>query len=142
MLWPLTVILSGVAGLIETFEIYVFKDWEFLTSQTILILLDTILGLRIAIKLKRLSSYDFSRLFDKVILYLILMIMAHVMTHYRIEGEPNQIYRWVNYVIYSVITGREAISILENISILWPKFLPKSLTEKFKVSQQQIPKIK
>jgi toxin secretion/phage lysis holin len=81
----------------------------------ILIAIDTLLGIKVAIKYKRFSSRGFLKFFKKVILYSIAIISVRLL-----EIEINTLYNIniLSQAMIAFIAISETISILENLTIL------------------------
>lgn len=78
----------------------------------ILIAIDTITGFMCGWKSKEISSRRFARIFNKLIVYFLLIISAHQMARYE------EILRWIEEMIVSMILFNEFVSITENASRL------------------------
>ena len=122
----------SLAAINDAFREYFFQDWQFAYYLAILILIDTILGLWRNLKSRTISSRGFARFFEKVALYFIVLILTHVLTHFRIEGEPVRLLGWIDDSFFVAMIIREAISILENIAVIYPELIPNSLLNKLK----------
>lgn len=114
------------------FEKYIFSDWEFLFFLTVVIGIDTFFGLWKYWKLNLLSSSGFSRFFTKCIIYFAVLILTHLMTNFTVNGKANEIFGWVDSLMYSMIIVREAISIIENITAINPSILPAWILRRLK----------
>jgi len=97
---------------------FIFKDWHFLLNLLIVIIIDTLLGFIVAYRNKRISSDAFSKVFNKVLVYSMVLIATHTACHMKINGEVNFLFSWVDSFIYSTIVARELLSIFENTTIL------------------------
>lgn len=117
---------------ITDFTQYLVQDWEFAKWIAVLVLVDTILGMWKHIAMSDASSEDFwSGFAKKICVYLIIMILANVLSNYTIGGEAVGATGWMSKYLCIFIVVREAISILENINAVYP-ILPKKLLKKFK----------
>ncbi|MES2386476.1 MAG: phage holin family protein [Bacteroidota bacterium] len=122
--WLKSKLITGAAisvclsPLIKWIEIYVFSDWQFLNFLLVIICLDTALGVWAAIRGFRVSSYAFSAIFKKLIIYFTILVLIHILCHF--------------------IMVREGWSIGENLNLirpgLFPKWLSQHLADKFKGS--------
>lgn len=130
---PLTAILafSGVT-LLNFVERYIFSDWQFLIFLLVLIGMDTTLGVYRSWQKKSLSSQDFSRLFAKLVLYLLLLVLTHVLVSFTISGAQNVLFGWFSSVAYAGIMIRESLSIMENITAINPNILPGWVMDRLK----------
>lgn len=122
--WPLF-LATPLAPIVDLFEKYVFSDWEFVRFLIILIAIDTLLSWGYHLFIERdFSSKGFSQIFMKLIVYSILLILAHVMSSYRVNGEPSTTLIWMRSLICTALIIRESISIVEKLVKLNPKLVP------------------
>jgi phage-related holin len=119
--WIFSLAIAPFVGFVET---YLFSDWQFLRFLGVLIALDTGLGMAMSWRTRRISSNRFARLFQKSIVYLTLLVLVHVLCHFTVEGQRNQLFDWFSSFVYAAIMVREGISILEHLASLNPKLLP------------------
>ena len=127
LLWSIPIGL-----IINLIEKYIFDDWQFLISLSVLVCLDTVLGFIKHLKFKTLSSSGFSKLFIKFIIYAAVLILTHVLKNYTVSGTVNILFSWIDGTMYSAIVIREAISILENAGAISPGLFPNWALEKLK----------
>ena len=125
----LGLLLSPAIHFIET---YLYSDWQFLKFLLIVIAIDTCLGVWLSFKNHNVSSGKFSRLFNKLVLYLVFMVLTHILCHYTVEGAQNNLFGWFSSLAYSGIMVRESLSIVENLSALYPGLLPDWIMERLK----------
>ena len=123
----LGLVLTPVLPLVEK---YLFNDWSFLSSLGVLILVDTVFGVQHHWGNHSISSRGFSRLFKKVSIYLGLLVLTHVLTSYKVHGEPNGQFTWFDTFMYSCMMAREGLSILEHIAGIEPRLVPKALLKR------------
>ena len=109
---------------------YLFDDWQFLGFLLTLVVVDTVTGVLRSWKAQQVSSRAFSRIFTKIMVYLSLLILAHVMTSFTIKGEVNVLFRWFDTFIYCAMMAREALSVLENLATVAPELVPKVLLKR------------
>jgi phage-related holin len=129
----ITVFLAGCLSIISEFvNEYMFCDWQFFTYLTILMFLDLILGVWKHIILETISSAGWGKAIKKFVIYGIVLILAHVMENYSINGTKNILFAWMPIMMYSILMVKESISILENIGVIYPNFIPKWLLSKLK----------
>jgi phage-related holin len=114
-------------------EKYLFKDWHFLGSLCVLIMVDTVFGVQHHWVKHSISSRAFSRLFTKCTIYLGLLVLTHQLTTFEIDGVPNQVFTWFDTFMYSCMMAREAVSILEHMSGVAPGLVPKGLLKRLKL---------
>lgn len=103
---------------------YIFSDWQFAAFLITLIAIDTFVSVLRHWQLRTVSSLGFAKLFLKVIVYSCFLITIHVLTNFTVSGEREMFFTWIDDFAYSAIIVREAISILENISLLYPGLIP------------------
>ena len=121
-------VLTPVLGLVEH---YFFKDWTFLSSLGMLILVDTVFGVQHHWAARSIGSRGFSRLFKKVGIYLGLLVLTHQLTGYQVHGEVNGVFSsWFDKFMYACMMAREAVSILEHLAGLEPRLVPKLLLKR------------
>lgn len=113
-------------------EQYVFADWQFLTFLGVLVSIDTLLGLIKSFKMRSLSGKFFGLVAGKIIIYVCFLVLAHILSHYTIEGEKNSFFGWFNNVAYSAVIVRESISVLENMGAIRPGLIPEWILKKLK----------
>lgn len=118
--------------LIGWLESYMFCDWEFVRFLAILVAGDTFLGFIKAWKDHKLHSRGFAQIFLKLISYMSILILTHVLTHYKVHGDPSKIFIWFDDMAYAAMIVREAISILENIAGIYPQAVPGWLLKRLK----------
>ncbi len=118
--------------MLEFLEKYAFCDWEFLRFLVILMVFDTITGIIKYWKHKQISSSAFGRILMKIISYMSVLILAHVLSHFTIEGESIGLFSWADNLAYSALLVKEAISILENLGAINPKWVPTWLLKRLK----------
>ena len=121
--------LSPFTGLIEK---YFFQDWEFLKYLFILIAGDTALGFIKNLKRKTLSSKAWGKIVYKLITYISLLIVAHVLASFTIHGSDPKILDWFESLILTSLMVKEGISILENIGSINQGLVPVWLLNKLK----------
>jgi phage-related holin len=126
----LATLLTPALVLIER---YLFKDWHFLGSLCVLIMVDTVFGVQHHWVQHSISSRAFSRLFTKCGIYLGLLVLTHQLTTFEIDGAPNQVFTWFDTFMYSCMMAREAVSILEHMSGVAPGLVPKGLLKRLKL---------
>lgn len=105
-------------------EHYVFNDWEFLAFLCLLIVLDTVTGVWKSIKYHRISSSAFGRLFEKIVVYGIALIVIHALTTFPKSDTAKAVFGWVEHLGYAAFMVREGISIFENLGAIRPQLIP------------------
>ena len=104
------VFLAPVVGALERF---IFGDITFLWFLLLLVSIDTVLGFRVAWREKRVSSVAFSRVLDKLLVYLALMAAAFAVSKLGGTGTESLLFFGIRWLILSYISVREFISIAE-----------------------------
>jgi len=110
------------------FEKYIFADWEFFIFISILVIIDFIMAVYGAWKRKAISSSKFSKIINKMLIYSLVLIATHAISHFKIGGKDLMILNWVQIGIYTSMMVREFLSILENagaLGFIVPKFFLK-----------------
>ena len=122
----ITMIALPITPFIELFEKYVFGDWEFVKYLVVLVVIDTILGFSKHYIKHDISSKAYGMIAKKIVSYSIVMIVAHVVATFSVGGEQIESLVWFRYFACSALMVREAISIIENLEVISPGFIPKS----------------
>lgn len=104
---------------------YLFDDWQFVISLGILIAIDTVLGFSLAFLNKKISSAGFAKLFTKIIVYAIFLIIIHTCTNLSAHGDNIGILSWIDSFGYTAIVVRESLSILEKCALINSNLIPK-----------------
>ena len=126
----ITMIALPITPFIELFEKYVFGDWEFVKYLVVLVVIDTILGFSKHYIKHDISSKAYGMIAKKIVSYSIVMIVAHVVATFRVGGEQIESLLWFRYFACSALMVREAISIIENLEVISPGFIPKSIVRR------------
>lgn len=116
-----------ISILSELFGYYVFSDWEFLKFLVVLMVLDTTLGFIKHWISHDLSSKAYGMIGRKLIVYSAVLILANVISHYKIDGETQTTLQWFGTFCCTALMVREALSIIENVEAISPGFFPKSI---------------
>lgn len=119
-----------ITPFIELFEKYVFGDWEFVKYLVVLVVIDTILGFSKHYIKHDISSKAYGMIAKKIVSYSIVMIVAHVVATFKVGGEQIETLVWFRYFACSALMVREAISIIENLEVISPGFIPKSIVRR------------
>ncbi len=109
---------------LKIIETYLFSDYEYLIWLFILICLDTLTGIIYAWREKNFSSFGFSKVIVKVLLYAVALVVVNVLQNFKIGGQPVAVFDWIDYFLLTAMVLREAISIFENITRIRPDLLP------------------
>ena len=126
----ITMIALPITPFIELFEKYVFGDWEFVKYLVVLVVIDTILGFSKHYIKHDISSKAYGMIAKKIVSYSIVMIVANVVATFRVGGEQIESLVWFRYFACSALMVREAISIIENLEVISPGFIPKSIVRR------------
>lgn len=126
------VISISLTPFINILETYFFADWHFLQFMAVMIAGDTILGFLVAFRKNQISSKGFAKFFWKIIAYMSVLILTHVLTSYQVHGNSNIFFLWFDDMSYAAIMVRESISIMENIGFIYPQAVPKWLLKRLK----------
>jgi phage-related holin len=118
-------------------EKYLFADWQFLHFLAVLVFIDTFLGFWKGYLTARVSSKAFAFLFTKVIIYGCFLIVVHTLTHFTVKGEVNPFFQWLDSFAYAAILVRESISILENMAMIRPGLIPKTILKRLKQYEKE-----
>lgn len=121
--------LTPIVGFLEK---YMFSDWEFVRFLVILVAGDTFLGFVKAWRNHKVHSKGFAQIFFKLIAYMSVLILTHVLTHYKVNDNPANIFLWFDDMAYAAMIVRESISILENIGAIYPRAVPVWLLKRLK----------
>lgn len=113
-------------------EKYLFADWQFIGSLVVLVVLDTLTGIWKHWTHNTISSRGFGKFCKKLILYGCVLIVTHTLISFRVQGQPNTVFGWIDTIVYSAIIVREALSVFENVAAIYPDLLPKWLLKKLK----------
>jgi len=102
---------------------------QLLGTVLLLVLFDAITGVCVAIKKKRLSSFRWNQTAIKLANYCILLSIG-------LLTSPILLLAWLGDVFTVLIIITEVISILENISMLQPRLIPKRILNILAVIRQ------
>ena len=128
----LFVSVSWAEKLGEYFETYIFQDWGFARFLVVPIILDTFLGAYRAKKQGKFKWGEFDRIIDKLISYMAILILVHVMTSFTVADKNVTIFHWMRVAVFSALMVKEAYSILKNIAAMNKSYVPVWLLERFK----------
>lgn len=122
----------GIIGLIsgpiiENVEKYLFNDWDFVKFLISLVIIDTAAGVWKHWKYKTLSADAWGKVISKIISYGFILVLAHILTHFTVDGEIVIGFSWLDEAIYSALVVKEGISIFQNVGAINPNLLPKWL---------------
>lgn len=130
----LFIVMFGLisAPIIEHIEKYLYNDWDFIKFLIPLIIMDTIFGVLKNWKYGTLSSDAWGKVVWKFISYTSLLILAHILTHFTVDGNVVVVFTWLDEAVYSALMVKEGISIVENLGAISPTLLPKWLLIRLK----------
>lgn len=118
--------------ILEFVEKWIYSDWDFLVFLGILIVLDTISGFVKAYKTNSVHSKKFADLIIKVLIYILLLITIHVLMNFTVNGKHPKFVAYIDDFLLTAMMVREALSIFENLAIINPNLVPKSILRKLK----------
>lgn len=133
-IWLLSVGIGVIGGTVIDFISKAYSNFEsfdyaFAANLALLIMLDTITGVWVAYKKKDISSNGFAAVFNKLAVYMILLIAVHAATTSK-TLHIGGLLSWVDSVLYTSIAVRELFSIMENLSKLGVITIPKAILER------------
>lgn len=121
-----------VAAILKFISTYLFADIEFVKWLAILMCIDTVFGVITAYKEGIISSKGFGMIIKKIMAYGVVLCMIHILTHFKVQGEKNNLFDWFTQIGYSALVVREAISIIENAGKLAPGLIPAWILKRLK----------
>jgi phage-related holin len=130
-LFMLTPFLATVEELVNT---YIFSDWNFVVFLAIAVILDTMSGFYVNIKLRNIHSFRMRSVWEKIAQYAIGLIIVHGIASHMVDGEPNQVVilvvPFIKGLCYFYMLACEAISIEENLNKIGKGILPHWISSK------------
>lgn len=114
------------------FETYIFQDWEFAQYLIIPVVLDTLLGVYMAKKQNKFSWGELDNVVDKLISYVSILVLVHVMTSFTVDAKVVTFFHWMRVSVFSGLMAKEGYSILKNLASLNHSYVPTWLLKKFK----------
>ena len=114
------------------FEKYIFDDWEFAMFLCIAILIDTLTGTYAALKMHKVSSHKFRKMFEKVLIYAAVIFVAHGLQNFSDKGQTKWVFDWIEQGVYSALLVAEFISIIENADKIRPGVIPRFISKRLK----------
>lgn len=121
-----------VATFLKFISTYLFADVEFAKWLAILMCIDTVFGIITAYRSGTVSSKGFGMIIKKITAYGVVLCMIHILTHFKVQGEKNNLFDWFTQIGYSALVVREAISIIENAGKLAPGLIPAWILKRLK----------
>lgn len=112
------------------FEKYIFQDWGFAGYLIVPIMLDTLIGSYRAKKQGKFQWKKFDKIVDKLITYITILILVHVMTSFTIEDTTVTIFNWMRITVFSALMAKEGYSILKNLAAMNKGYVPYWLLKK------------
>lgn len=111
---------------------YFYQDWEFAKWIGVAVAVDTVLGVWKHLVHKDASSETFfSRFCKKIVIYILLLILANVLSNVTVNGSAVGPTQWIGTYICVFMLVREAFSCVENIQAVYPIF-PASFVKRLK----------
>ena len=138
--------VSSALGAVWAFLLGVASKWVlqlseldvlFIMNLAALVTIDTVVGVALAFKRKRLSSESFARLFYKLIIYTVLLYAVHIAT-YGLPVETSFAKKFLIGMVYSTLAFRELLSIVENLQSLGMVNLPAAIRETLVKAEQDL----
>jgi hypothetical protein len=126
-----------LAPIVAFVDKYIYSDWEFFSSVVIVVLINSFFGLIRHYKTGTLNPDKFFTIFYKLLTYLLLLIAFKAIVHFKINGETNTIFGWLDYGIYASIMIAEAKTLLENTAALGIFVAPKWIISKFEMFDKE-----
>lgn len=121
-----------ITGIVEFVDAYIYNDWEFARFLVTLIIVDTVLSVIKHLLHKDASSEDFWKgTSKKVFVYMVLLIVANVMSNFNVNGHHVSATAWMGDYLCVAMLVREAISIIENSNAIYP-WLPVKVLKRLK----------
>lgn len=118
---------------------YFFNDWDFLAFLLVFVAINALTDALVAFKGRTFTTAKISRFLTKAVGYAALLIVAHGLTNFRIHEGTNWLFKLVDAVIYTILMGREAICIVDNVTKLDPELLPEPLKNKLVAAILSVP---
>lgn len=123
----------GIYGtqLLYFIEKYIFNDWDFLVSLSLLVVFDTVLGIKIALnqgvfKVKKgLNGFA-----TKVIVLACTIASIGIIDNSKIGGQTSWFEGYIDAGAFAIMLGFEGISVLRNLYILKPTPLIEQMLQK------------
>jgi len=110
---------------------YLFSDWETAIFLIVAIAIDSALGVYLALKNKEFTFQKmFNKMLEKTLIYMSWLVLIHILVSFKIKGEINNTLSWFEYVGYTVIFTKEAISVVKKIGSLKPDLVPDFLIDR------------
>lgn len=125
----LAILLTPVFRFIQ---LYIYNDWDYLLYLGVLIVIDSLLGIYNAWLKHSISSKGFGQIITKVLIYGATLVTVHVIASFKIDGVHPTIISYGDNLIMTSLIVREAISIFENISIVYPGIIPAIILKRLK----------
>lgn len=119
-----------VATVFEIIKLYVYDDFKFLTSLGMLVVIDSALGMWNAWSKHSFSSRGFSQIISKTALYVAALLTVSIIAKSAANEELKPIIQWMSGVLNISLLTREGISIFENIALINPDLIPKSILKR------------
>ena len=120
------------ATLAAFFEKYVFDDWEFAVFLCVAIFIDTLTGAYAALKLNKISSHRFRKMFEKVLIYAAVIFVAHGLQNFSTKDQTKWVFDWIEQGVYSALLVAEFLSIIENADKIRPGMIPTFISKRLK----------
>lgn len=111
-------------GVIKVYFLkYIFADFEFAGFLFSMVIFDSLLGIFFAIRNKDFDPAAFGQFMEKFVIYMAVLAVGHVITHYTVDGKPVETFAFLKSTLYSAMLIREVASILKFVGKRFPGFL-------------------
>jgi phage-related holin len=111
---------------------YIYADFNFLISLSVIVAIDTALGFSLAWRQKRITIRGgFGKLFTKMLIYGCILIVTHVVTSIEIRGKALEVFNWFPMLAYGALLAAETLSILVNINKIKPGLITAAIMKRF-----------
>lgn len=112
-------------------ERYIFSDWPFLIFLSVLVVLDTLLGVGFAVRKGNISTGKLAGILVKLVVYGSVLVVGHVIENVEVSG--NKIPGGVIFkmTVYAAVVIVEGISIFKNLGKINKNLVPKFILKRF-----------
>lgn len=114
------------------FQKYLFDDPDYLIFLSILIFIDTALGVWYAILKREIDPEKFGDILVKIIIYTVFIIVGHILANFTVGGDNLTGGQYLKFLIYLSMIVKEALSIFKKTAMINPRLLPKWILTRLK----------
>lgn len=104
--------INWITEFVTYFNTYIYNEWSYTVYLLIPILIDTILGICIAICNKNFNFKKFWKIIDKIVLYLGILIIIKALSSF--EPVEFGVFKWINIIAIVFIGLKELKSIIKS----------------------------